>query len=798
MADLQYTVDVSTTKGVNNVKNLEKQVSGLNTTFLRLKQSIATISLGAIATSTLNFARSIQQVSNATGIAVTTVNDFSNAVGQLGGNADKAVGDVIDFVAGLNDAKDGSASAQVQLQKVGITLEDLGRLSEEDLFKKTISGLAQIEDAAVRNSLAVKLLGKNFKDIDVRQVAKGMGTGGGANAGAITAAAEAQKSLSANLNNFTSALINVARPLTEVVSKIKISVDAFESLIKVIAYAAAAYLAYTKAVGLVNSGMQLLFKLLSSKASIFTMIASSVTSAYASFMRLFTGVGKVTAAAGGAITVWTRLQQVLFTLAAVFANIAKGLLRVGALVGIVMALAEAFDFLWKQITGYSVIDIAIDKVKKLYEAAKQYMGLGDESVKGYQAQVRAIDNMKESQDAINGVTQKVIDANRGARLEAEKTVRAYQQQNSELLSQMQFQNKLIGMNESDSNREAKMFEVQLQYVSQVNALKQKYVDMQAQAAIGTDEEKNAFKAFASVMDETVAGLSAEYNLQRTSVSKLINEEQVLLAKEKDRQLVLDNITQQMERQASLGDQVRMAYDKLKDTQFEGSQITRTPMEQQMALIQENARKAAREASLSFAAGFEGMDLSVEQAKELANGLEKIAEAYGKIAEAQMNNLKLDKTIGEGFRSITDNMNSAIDNFVETGKLKFGDFAKSVIQDLIKIELKAQASKLLSSMGGGITGFLGSLFGGFFANGGSPPVGKASIVGENGPELFIPKTAGTVIPNGAGTGQVINNYITNNNVSAIDARSVAQFFAENRKTMLGTVELARKEMPYSNR
>ena len=30
--------------------------------------------------------------------------------------------------------------------------------------------------------------------------------------------------------------------------------------------------------------------------------------------------------------------------------------------------------------------------------------------------------------------------------------------------------------------------------------------------------------------------------------------------------------------------------------------------------------------------------------------------------------------------------------------------------------------------------------------GKPPVGKPSIVGEKGPELFVPKTSGTVIPN----------------------------------------------------
>jgi phage-related minor tail protein len=161
--------------------------------------------------------------------------------------------------------------------------------------------------------------------------------------------------------------------------------------------------------------------------------------------------------------------------------------------------------------------------------------------------------------------------------------------------------------------------------------------------------------------------------------------------------------------------------------------------------------------------------------------------------------------GEVFNTITGNMSNAIDKFVQTGKFSFGDFARSIIQDLIKIELKAQATKLLGAIGGGggIFSAIGSLFG--FANGGNPPINKPSIVGEKGPELFVPKTAGTIIPNGGGGGAgggsgmaPINNITNNYNISAIDSKSVAQFFAENRKTMLGTMQLAQKELPYGNR
>ena len=147
-------------------------------------------------------------------------------------------------------------------------------------------------------------------------------------------------------------------------------------------------------------------------------------------------------------------------------------------------------------------------------------------------------------------------------------------------------------------------------------------------------------------------------------------------------------------------------------------------------------------------------------------------------------------------SLFGSMNDALDNFVETGKINFGDFASSIIKDLIKIELKASATRLMS-MAFGKGGFLSSLMG--FADGGNPPVNKPSIVGEQGPELFIPRTAGTIIPNnqlGKSNGaqaQPVYNIV--NNISAVDAKSVAQLFAENRQVLLGSVKMAEKELPY---
>jgi phage-related minor tail protein len=58
--------------------------------------------------------------------------------------------------------------------------------------------------------------------------------------------------------------------------------------------------------------------------------------------------------------------------------------------------------------------------------------------------------------------------------------------------------------------------------------------------------------------------------------------------------------------------------------------------------------------------------------------------------------------------------------------------------------------------------------GSFANGGRPPVGRPSIVGERGAELFVPDRAGTIIPNHqlggmGGTNIVVNVDASGSNV-----------------------------------
>lgn len=94
---------------------------------------------------------------------------------------------------------------------------------------------------------------------------------------------------------------------------------------------------------------------------------------------------------------------------------------------------------------------------------------------------------------------------------------------------------------------------------------------------------------------------------------------------------------------------------------------------------------------------------------------------------------------------------------------WSDVMKSLIVDIIQMIAKMTILKdLQSSMGGGgVGGFfsnvLGGIFGGGKAVGGSVSAGTAYLVGENGPELFMPSTSGSIVPNGAVGGQVVYDF-----------------------------------------
>jgi phage-related minor tail protein len=158
-----------------------------------------------------------------------------------------------------------------------------------------------------------------------------------------------------------------------------------------------------------------------------------------------------------------------------------------------------------------------------------------------------------------------------------------------------------------------------------------------------------------------------------------------------------------------------------------------------------------------------------------------------------------------FTDVFQGMEDTFVNFAQTGKLSFKSLADSIIGDIARIIAKQEVgglANLFSSIlpfSAGIdygaasdwaitNGFtLGSLPG--FASGGA--ISGPAIVGENGPELFVPDTSGFVVPNNklssfGASGPAVTVNQTIHVGAGVDRATMAAALEINRKQTVATV------------
>lgn len=152
------------------------------------------------------------------------------------------------------------------------------------------------------------------------------------------------------------------------------------------------------------------------------------------------------------------------------------------------------------------------------------------------------------------------------------------------------------------------------------------------------------------------------------------------------------------------------------------------------------------------------------------GFEK---AYRQYAEDARNAFERGARI---FRTFTQGMEDAIVNFTKTGKFNFNDLINTLLEEILRAEIRLLASNIMGAIGGrggarGSGSFIGSLLG--FANGGIIPTNAPVVVGERGPELLVGAAGNRVIPNNQLGGTSITY-----NIQAVDAASFKSLVARD--------------------
>jgi len=166
-------------------------------------------------------------------------------------------------------------------------------------------------------------------------------------------------------------------------------------------------------------------------------------------------------------------------------------------------------------------------------------------------------------------------------------------------------------------------------------------------------------------------------------------------------------------------------------------------------------QALHDQELATAANIEADKERKKLAEEAQTAQQQALEAYNK---------KLEEVDATFRNSVVDGIMAAVE-----GTKSLSDSLVGVIKQMARLILQ---QKLMNALKGfSFTSF----FGGFFADGGRPPVGRPSIVGERGPELFVPGRSGTIVPNhelggGGSTSVVVNVDASGTNVEGDEGSS----------------------------
>jgi hypothetical protein len=733
MATIDNYKIVLDVQGQQAVDKLKSSLGGLGST-------IAGIGFGAFIAGAIQAADALGDVADATGIAVGQVGALADSLKMAGGDV-KDVGKLLTtFYVNIEQAASGSEKAQDALGKVGIKLNDLTRLSSGELLTQAIKQLSEMDAGAARTAAGIEIFGKAFRNIDPAKLQAVFETKDINKFQAeLEKAGQIMDALDANFGTLQKAVLTSLTPLIGATDDFRLSLQQAETIVKTLGAVFATMFA-VKTVGVI--------------------------------VQIVSAIKLLTTALKGTVIVQTALTALSGPKG--WAMIAAGAVAAtAAIYGLNKALGDTNDEMGKA-TGETPGTNASAK-KPAVATASLYT--------------------KEEQRARDQ-----------ARITAQQATIQMKLQNEEANKLRQITIDTVGMESSFAGLIKSNGDARAKAATDVKDLEAKIQVEQAKGRGTNQEVVNQYRQQIDLKKqqatESIRLNNLEYQRQQqlatfnAMVSRSFTSQQreVELQLLKDQLGVIYNVTAQDQLDYKIlqlkAEEKRKLIELEKEyviAQSQGNSIAMTDIDKR---IQAEKQFYATRRSLEVDATMQQIKARDDVALGVSKAMEQIARSMDPIKLAE------EATLG-----LFSKMNDAITQLVTTGKVSFGDLAKSFGQMILQMMLKQQAAKAASAAGG----FLTSLFGDLFKAEGGPVKGNQPyIVGEKGPELFVPPSAGKIIPNnqmgsnaiasGAVSAPITNTYITNN-ISAIDSRSVAQLFAENRRTLFGSVQLAQKELSY---
>jgi hypothetical protein len=878
-----------TAEGLENLSKLSDAAENAKGKIEGLGTAILGVSFGAFIMGALEAADRISDLSDATGIAIVNIKSFETALETAGGKAKNVERAINGFVASIEAAADGSIKAREAFNKVGVSLEDIKDLSEQDLLDKTIKGLGRMKEegksASEIAATSTILLTKAFRGVDVEKFVDDFQKGKitmAEMADQIKAAADANAKLEATFRTLQQGALSAIQPILKLFGETELTVKSATKIVQGLGIALgvvfgvsmlANIIAIVGAIGRLNA-------VLGVTAGLSNAIGKSPVGLLAKIAAAGVAVGAASSAeledlikknedlqksfgdfdfgvepgknnkekANRQIALDANQQAAIESNKRIAQSIGEA--NKSAL------LAQENDRL---AAAARTSNVLISMEEKTANEIKKININADQEIAKATANIRATDKIGPAQKD-REIAAKTAEIRKKAALEISdvnlksatynqeqnRALEQFNQSQKQTLDDYQERNRLVSQNidfeTSLIGKTADQVEVQrvregiLKSQAQaLRSLESQISKLELDKALGIDP-----KADEKIKEikNTMKGIQEDTAKAADQAQGFIETQQGIRLVEADRlnqiKLAVDYYDQQAKAAGTLGDILRGINANKVDLDFQASLKGMNPLERQIATINETARKAGMAAGATFAAGFSEEDMSPERAQQLANGLKGITKAQQDLANDQVAMLLRSRTFSEGwseaFKTYSDNaknasqqaanyfstftkgVEDAIVRFVKTGKLSFKDLANSLIEQLVRVQVQQAITAGSNAIGGlgGLGGLLkvgaSFLFGGTpfsgggnipgFAAGGAVGANSPIVVGERGPELFIPQSAGNIVPNsaissgGSGLGTTIVNY----NISAVDASSFRSLVARDPSFIYAVTEQGRRSQP----
>jgi hypothetical protein len=125
----------------------------------------AATGLIAMASKTAASADEVDKMSQKLGMSRTAYQEWDYVLSQAGVDINSMQSGLKTLTNKIDEAKNGSSSAQEMFNKLGISMDDINSMSREDVFNTVVSSMQGMEDTAERAALANDLLGKSGQNL---------------------------------------------------------------------------------------------------------------------------------------------------------------------------------------------------------------------------------------------------------------------------------------------------------------------------------------------------------------------------------------------------------------------------------------------------------------------------------------------------------------------------------------------------------------------------------------------------------------------------------------------------------